>query len=528
MNPARLLACTLATLLATLTSKATAGWPPDVEAALAAADKNRGELEKVLNHYRDLGDEQMLSCAQFLIGNMPGHGHVVFALKDKARATIPFDALASKDFAAAQLAMDQLEKLHGPLEFGRGRTDEDVRTITSGQLIENIDLTFWAWRTLPWARAMNVYTLREYVLPYRGSEEPANSFRPAMIDRFKDLSATLKDSTSATEAGKAIQANIASYIAFSELYYLHPTDQGFNEMARTRLGRCEDITNMQLYALRANGIACASDYTPAWANRDNNHAWEVILNANGEGRAELANIAAKIYRKTYSTQPAALGSQLAEGEAAPRWLKGKHYADVTSQYMPVSDVTIELKVERPKGARFVYLCVFNGGEWVPIHWAALDADEPLVHFKAMGRNICYLPAYLVNDQIIPAAAPLILEQDGTTRLLDGTPPGGSGPGWSSSKPDTTSIEITTTVPSIPDADTRREKPSIKVEPGVTYELLVWDDALKTWNSHGTQTASDKPVTFDKVPRDRLLWMKTESGRNLERIFTIESGRQIFW
>ncbi len=52
---------------------ATAVFAQDyVENALVAAGSNRGELEKVLAHYRD--NPRKLEAARFLIANMPGHG----------------------------------------------------------------------------------------------------------------------------------------------------------------------------------------------------------------------------------------------------------------------------------------------------------------------------------------------------------------------------------------------------------------------------------------------------------------------
>lgn len=42
-----------------------------VEEALMLAGKNRGELEAVLEYYRE--DSLKTKAAEFLIGNMPGH-----------------------------------------------------------------------------------------------------------------------------------------------------------------------------------------------------------------------------------------------------------------------------------------------------------------------------------------------------------------------------------------------------------------------------------------------------------------------
>jgi len=485
-----------------------------VEQALESAGKNRAELVAVLDHYSDGVDPLKLEAALFLIGNMDGHGYTVTALYDKEKNEIPFEALDYKNFGEAQAAIDALEKEHGPLDFTLKRFDDDLKTITSEFLIENIDCAFRAWRERPWAAELSFEAFREWVLPYRCSNEPLNSWRPACMERYVDLPKTMTAPGDIKEAGGKMSGDVHSWMGFSTLFYLHPTDQGFDEMSRRRQGRCEDISNMISYALRANAIPCAADYTPYWANRDNNHAWEVLLDADGQGRAGLSNRAAKIYRKCYSIQKRNLGCIKNDDEEVPRWLSRKSYQDVTDQYLDTTDVTVALAEALPDGQRFAYICVFNGGEWKAIHWGWIEDGS--VTFPGMGRGIAYLPAYFVDKKIVPAAPPFILGSDGAVRLLD------SDSGRSSKE---IAIEIAAVAPVTPDADTRRDKPMVVVKPGKTYELFVWK---KGWQSLGKKEAGDDPVSFDAAPAGRLFWLVEENSRRLERIFTTEEGKQIWW
>ncbi len=131
----------------------------------------------------------------------------------------------------------------------------------------------------------------------------------------------------------------------------------------------------------------------------------------------------------------------------------------------------------------------------------------------MGRNIAYLPAYFVDEEVVPAAPPFILTREGDVRTLVGQPDR------------KLAIELTVTKPETPDADTQVTKPMIVVKPGKTYELFVWRDG---WQSLGKQTAGDEPVSFDNVPTGGLYWLVAEGSRRLERIFTIEDGKQVWW
>lgn len=502
------LAATLLCLFAVGAAGCASAWPAGVRRTLARAGENRAELEKVLRHYRREGDPLKLEAAEFLIANMDGHGYAVAALYDAGKNEIEFDALDYPTFNEALEAVEALEAEHGELDFERKRFEADTRTVSAAYLIENIDLAFEAWREKPWAKDLSFRAFCEYILPYRGSNEPVNSWRRACLDRYADLPENRGD---LNEAGSLIRRDVHQWVRFSDLYYLHPTDQGFDEMNARGLGRCEDISNMMGYAMRANAIPVATDYTPYWADRDNNHAWEVILDARGEGRAGLSNRAAKIYRKTFAIQGDSLGALKTDRESVPKWLAGRNFIDVTSQYLTTSDVTIELENQAPAGARFAYLCVFNGGEWKAIHWGMIEDGR--VMFTAMGRRIAYLPAYQVEKELRPAAAPFILDEQGrvcplradSARLL--------------------TIQIIATTPTTPDADTRIDRPMIAVKPGRGYELFVWDDG---WRSLGTQVAGDEPVSFESVPAGGLFWLVEEGSRRLERIFTIEDGRQVFW
>ena len=181
--------------------------------------------------------------------------------------------------------------------------------------------------------------------------------------------------------------------------------------------------------------------------------------------------------------------------------------------METADVKVHLENKPPKDVEFAYICVFNGGEWGAIHWGKIDGKD--VVFTDMGRNIAYLPAYYIDEEIVPAAAPFILTTDGKVNTLKADLT--AGPRMA--------VDIVVTTPETPDADTRAERPQIEVKEGKTYELFVWGDS---WVSLGKQVAGKDPVSFNSVPSNGLLWLVEEDSRKLERIFTIENGAQVWW
>jgi hypothetical protein len=491
-----------------------------VEAALAAAGANRAELERVLAHFDAQGEARRRVAARFLIANMPGHGYITTVLRDLQGKPVAYDPLAYADFEAAQGALDELEKAHGTLEFDRDAIRYDVEHIRADFLIGHIDAAFSAWESSPADRRVGFSAFLDFVLPHRGSQEPVHDWLTPLMARYAKMEAELPPVAGEDAGARArrlyrlVGKDVHKRVRFNERFYLHPTDQGFEEMEQSGQGRCEDITNMLTFAYRSLGLATAADYTPAWAHRDNNHAWNVLLDADGRGHDKGNAHAAKVYRKTYALQRDNLAFLLPEGRKAPnRFLASKTYIDVTDQYAPTTDVTVPVEgLEGPATEEgFAYACVFNGGEWVAIDWSRIVDGH--AEFKRLGRNICYLPAVHDGTRLVPIGPPFLVHRAGTVQWLGGT--GGA-----------TELRATATSPRKVSPDTHAVTPTSYFEPGARYTLYRWGPG--GWTALLTHTADDKPLAHRGLPQDGLYWLVKEGSRTLERIFTIQEGVQRWW
>lgn len=495
--------------------------PADVAEALETAGDNRAELEKVLAHYAGDIDSLKLKAAYYLISNMEGHGYVTYDLVDSTGAKLDFNVLDYQDYKALRAATDELEDQHGELDFEKNELIYDLDVITSEFLIDQIDRAFLAWRQRPWSKNFSFDQFCEYILPYRGSNEPLESWRQTFLDKYKDIAANMTDPSDPIEAAKLINDDIKSWFKFDPRFYYHPTDQGLSEMLENKLGRCEDMTNLAIYALRANGLAVTSDYTPYWADAGNNHAWNAIVTPDGRvipfmgaesnpGKYRLANKLAKVYRKTFGKRKSNLVFQEKKQEKIPRWLGGKSYIDVTADYTDVCDLTLEFEREIPDSVDIAYLCVFNSGEWKPIHWGRIENGSAT--FTDMGKDIAYLPALYINEEIMPFGSPFILDSDGIAAELG------------SDDLNEISVQLTSTTRRKQEISTDAILKTFLIA-GVEYELFYWDDG---WESLGKSTAADKPIVFEDVPAGCLYWLMATDSDKEERIFTIEDGRQVWW
>ncbi len=511
----------LLTLLSVMGFAESPSHPQQVVEALEAADDNRGELEKVIAHYTSDNDSLKLEATYFLIANMEGHGYITYDLIDSAGAKVDFNVLDYSDYEALKAAVDTLESRHGELDFEKREMIYDFNSITGDFLINQIDFAFSAWRQRPWSREFSFEQFCEYILPYRGSNEPLENWRETFLEKYKDITAGMTDRSDPIEAAALINDDVMSWFGFDPRFYYHPTDQGLSEMLENKLGRCEDMTNLAIYAMRANGLAVTSDYTPYWSNAGNNHAWNAIVTPEGRvipfmgaesnpGEYRLANKLAKVYRKTFSKQMNNLVFQERKQEKMPRWLARKSYLDVTADYTDVCDATVEFKREIPDSVDIAYLCVFNSGEWKPIHWGRIENGSAT--FTYMGRDIAYLPALYINEEIMPFGSPFILDIDGIIEELE------------SDDSNKQSIQLTSTT---------RRKQEISTDgiletfltAGQEYELFYWSDG---WQTLGKSVAEDMPILFDSIPAGSLYWLVAADSDKEERIFTMEEGQQVWW
>ena len=189
---------------------------------------------------------------------------------------------------------------------------------------------------------------------------------------------------------------------------------------------------------------------------------------------------------------------------------------MTDEYRQVHDVTVQLTHPIPEQSSYAYLCVFNSGRWVAIAAGHIDAPNHTATFPNVGGNIVYYPAYCVDNQLIPAAPIHVLEMDGTVRLLDESITDHS-PRIATDIRQTKDVDIS--------PDTGKPIPAIKIEPGHEYELFYWDDQ---WISLGKKQSGDQSMRFDNLPADRLYRLKQTDGRDQERPFSLEDGRQVLW
>jgi len=402
-------------------------YPKYLETNFQLAGKNKDELKKVIRHYSThRTDSLKRKAAIFLIENMDMH-----------------ESYSSKAWDNFQLALDSLfktEKVTNNLYKGvdnlyakYSETFQDITYISDLQavnskfLIYNIDQAFFAWKT-PYARFLNFADFCEYILPYRVGTEPLCNWRevfdrqfiPDLLERIKQKKDTL--------SAKTICNGIKSFPNSAVVPARGEADYNAQLLAVMRLGSCREFSLQAALAARRLGVPVALDITPQWANRSFSHEWNALITPDnkplsfgigdwvdlGKHVEGVDRTAAKIYRETFAKQPASLALQCGK-EEIPNTLQSPCIRDVTKDYYQTTDVPIKLLSTPPVQNKFAYLSVFDNQNWIPIAWTGIDKKTAL--FSNLNRDIVCLPSYYYQEQVMPAAYPVLLHKDGTITTL---------------------------------------------------------------------------------------------------------------
>lgn len=483
---------------------------PESTAKVIQNSGNEIELQKVVSYYKERKDDKKLKALYFILDNMQYKVHPQGS--GVYNYTSLFDTLVKTPAGRKEWLehiFDSLKVQNNAYLPGDFQYQSDLETIKAQELIQHIDCAFKAW-DYPWAKSLTFEEFCRFLLPYTLVEEKPVNWNGPVQDRFRRLTDSLKRVTDSYAICLAINAQLKQTFKIRSV----PTywDLDFNQLDKIQSGKCYHATQYTTYIMRALGVPVVMDFTPYWGNMNGGHEWNALIyngkpipfvgseSDPGKTKIDLAmqRKRSKVFRRTYDIQRNSLLCLTQGSEEIPGFFKNYYMEDVTKDYIPVSDIQIDLK-ETKLNSKYVYLSVFNRQEWKPIHWAANSGNEAV--FKDMGRGIAYLPVYYSEGNLIPAGKPFLLEQNGTLNTLSHIDKkqnvvlkrkGPQGPG---------------------------------IVKGKQYELLFWNDG---WQSMGKKIAPADSLAFAEVPQGSLLWIRSEDKSSNERIFLYQNKHQIWW
>lgn len=365
--------------------------------ALAFAEENRPELEKVLAHYQD--DSAKLEAAKFLITYMPYRYYYDSWELDTLKKLKAEGALRPEELARwSQFNFRTLPKIY------------DSKVITADYLIENIDLAFQAWLEHPWSRHLPKEVFYEYVLPYRIGNEPLENWRKAYYESYRPVLDSLYRGSDVIKAADCISRELEK----DHFYYIKDYDLphlGAFFLMKHKMGTCVESSDYPIYILRSLGIPITTDYflfSPQFAGL---HIWNALIDTTGKSLPYVfynygitrdfvdQRKKGKVYRVTYSLQKEAdhvFDPQL------DYHFQDKFSKDVTHEYFGTNQIFVDVPDTRQ--GKYMYLGVFHRGEWIPIDTACVHRGTAV--FRNVEPDLYYTPIVYDNHRYVPAGYPL--------------------------------------------------------------------------------------------------------------------------
>ena len=395
----------------------------ELEDALTFAKGNRIELEKVLKHY-DGNDSLKLKykAACFLIVNMKNHWYYDDDILKDYRDN--FYETTIRNNCTGDSALTILEKKYGRLSSNQFNIVYDSQVITADYLIKNIDFSFNIWKRQPWGKHISFDQFCEEILPYRIGHEPIESWK----EKYYTALSPVLDTITLKKVIDPVKACIILYKFITKknwiLYSGNPIPQmGAIVLLKSKIGSCEDRTDLATYAMRSIGIPGGVDLVLQYPNRRLAHSWNYVTDTLGNCVPyDLYDNApntppqfewkkGRVYRKCYSVQENSLPIKHPELEIPPP-LKNIFINDVSEKYDKGVTVAINTNLENS----VLFLNTFNNKEWFPIAWA--ERGEGKVTFYNVESGIVYLPCYYEGNTFHSISSPFMVNPNGDVHFFE--------------------------------------------------------------------------------------------------------------
>ena len=402
--------------------------------ALELAEENRPELEKVLNHYKQT-NKKKYDAACFLISNMRYHKSKQILSLDNSYHSFftQTDSLYNTIFSYMDISLrssfkpnsyDETRKNNGetfshlPKPEIKVNSLCDLQVITAEFLIDNIEKAFEEWENNPLLRNMDFEDFKEFVLPYRTSNEELFIKRSLIQGMWKK--------EIERDGFSNIDKPLNRYKIYVEKcrwlnHYLRPKDHiGIYDLFIPKFKMdCHNMTNWSCNILRACGIPAVYEYTPQWKDRSNRHFWCVSPDSTGilqpytapdnnlrEDWLSDIMYAGKVYRKGFAANKKSPYFLKSDDEYIPEELALPIIKDQTCRYHQT--VTLKMPFSITTENNLAYLCMFNGYDLIPVGWGTINHNSKEISFEQVPINTVFIPVYYIDDEPISFSSPFIL------------------------------------------------------------------------------------------------------------------------
>jgi len=474
------------------------GIPPDVIEVLNLSGVHKPQLTKFILECMQTSDSLKLDAAFFMIANLHKNYTAYYKLVDSTGNSYQINPEDYNNLKEIMNYIDSLEYKFGVLSYTADSFAIDYSRISSEFLSENLKQSFFSWKNSKLGLTYDFETYKKFILPFKVDNENIEPFREFLSNEFIGI---IDSSKSFSDNIISLNNKINSLIYYDERYIRNLPVQPIQELLKNGKGNLTDINILKVKILRSLGIAATMDYTPFIADSSGWYAWTTVFSPEGQEirldikNGKLENLIngriAKVYRRTYFADSTSLFAKKNIKESTARFLGHFNYFDVSNSYFE----TIDYSIYHSSTNKYLYVSVFNDGDWKPVDWAPNNNGQ--VNFTELGKEIIYLPLDWNKDNSKSIGNPFQIKDDIIIEY----------------SPDERYHNISLIY-------TAQKTPIISEK---TYKLYYWDDEWKLLNSD----RSNKGVILARVPIQCVLLLSENDRLYNKRIFVIENGVQVF-
>ncbi|HJR99928.1 MAG TPA: transglutaminase domain-containing protein [Flavobacterium sp.] len=389
------------------------------------------ELEAVIKHYKKNGNKEKLQAAYFLIANIGNKGTYTNDLVDSKGISVGYDISNFKDETAEKKWLDSVTAVRGKLHE-KETFLPDLKNSTAPFLINNIDRAFEVRQKSPFCKDLTDAEFYEYILPYRVGTEKLEYWRDQVLN---DFSASQKDSiysfSTVLAATSYIDKIYQKKFQFGgNRYFKEKKVRSYSELLQDKSGKCDDMCNLMVFALRALGIPSGFDGIQyKRASNDVGHGWCFVLDTKTKKNYPfdaLSNNGPGFFNLPYKNAPKVLRKQFAL--ISPNSIKNDQSVihpnlfednslDVTSEYFETTNLTIPLE-KKYQGP--IYLSIWNNGWWKPVDYS-YDTNQTTAIFNNVSKENLYCLTKYRYFSTEEASEPFIINKFGEIKHINSLP-----------------------------------------------------------------------------------------------------------